>query len=87
MNVIAGALIGYVNSPWIAVLGSSIGWGITYYLYGIIKGKQQEFLSWHYANHSEKKNPRLNFFFIEFMTASSTALGIGSLVYWSKSLF
>ncbi len=87
MNVLAGILLGFFNSYWINILIMSFIWGVIYYFYRVSKGKQRDFLAWHSANHADKKYPRLKFFFIEFMTAVSTSLAIGTAIHWGKSFF
>ncbi|MBP1764363.1 MAG: hypothetical protein H6Q65_1421 [Firmicutes bacterium] len=81
MNIVIGALIGFINALWIGIIIMSIAWGLIYCLYQIITGKQKNSSAWQYANQSGKKNPKLYYFMLEFLSTTSTTIITGIIVH------
>jgi len=86
MNVVIGFIISYLNSSWVAVLISALGWGITYCLYQFTIGSYKKFID-SPEGIKMKFSPVMSFFFIKFMESFGTALIIGTIVYYTKAFF
>jgi len=87
MNIIIGALIGFINALWIGIFVMSIAWGLIYCLYQIITGKQKNSSAWQYVNQSGKKNPKLYYFMLEFLSTTSTTIITAIIVHAGISFF
>lgn len=91
MNVIAGILIGIVNDSWFAIILASLIWAIVWCIYQFIhKDKFESYI----ARVKEKNIPpkwgmsyAQSFYFIEYLTASITALIFSVLAQSIKVLF
>ncbi|KKS46606.1 hypothetical protein A2567_00795 [Candidatus Azambacteria bacterium RIFOXYD1_FULL_42_11] len=90
MNVIAGILIGIINNSWLAIIVAPLLWGIVWcVLQFIYKNKLNNYL-----DRAKEKNLPLkwkmshtqSFYFIEYLTSSTTALIFSVLVKLIKDL-
>jgi len=86
-NVIAGLLIGIANTSWVTVLGASVGWGIIFVVFSVLRGSP-----W-IAAAVDKGIERMGWgttracataLTIEFVTATITAALVGSPTYLIK---
>ena len=82
MNILAGILIGVANTGLIARILSALGWGTIW----IIR-------EWILQGHGNKKapfGPQLNvlqYYLVEYLTASITAMVVAILVGLAKDFF
>ena len=88
-NVLAGVLIGAVNSPWSAVLGASLGWGIVWCLYVWICNIHTARIVFlrERGKHLLFGSPAITFWAIEWIIGFSTAPPIGTVVYFARLAF
>ena len=86
-NVIAGILIGIANTPYIAVLVTSAGWGIIFLVYSILR-RSPWITASVYKGRAHKGWGTTRAWsmalLIEFATATTTAVCVGSVVYLIK---
>lgn len=90
MNIIAGILIGIVNNSWIAIFVASLLWGIVWcVLQFIYKNRLNNYIA-----RAKERNISLkwkmshaqSFYFIEYLTSSTTALIFAVVVKLIKDL-
>lgn len=78
MNVIAGILIGWFNETWIARILACLIWGICWCVYYSLSGK---------LKNRMVSLTILQTYAVEYLTATTTSLGLSLIVGLVKSLF
>jgi len=88
-NVLAGVLIGAFNSPWSAVLGASLGWGIIWCLYVWIRNIHVSRIAFlrEQGRYLLFGSPTVTFWAIEWVVGFSTALPVGTAIYLARLVF
>lgn len=91
-NVLAGILIGIANDNWFARIIAPFIWGAVFCVYvSIVRRVQRDAFIADAEMHNRElrggMSPLLAFYFIEYMTASSTALLFSILSGFIKGLF
>ncbi|MFA7165262.1 MAG: hypothetical protein WC124_05370 [Desulfoplanes sp.] len=88
-NLIAGVLIGSVNSPWFSVAIASIGWSFIFCSYVWITGASEDRIEM-FKQRGKRLllgSPVLTFYAIEFTTALETSLIFASITFGVKKIF
>ncbi len=92
LNVIAGILIGIGNDSWLVRLVIPFVWGIVFCVYVSFSWRDRRAAYIAQAESLDHKlkwdmSPTQSFYFIEYMTASSTSLIFSILSGTIKSIF
>ncbi|MFH1192667.1 MAG: hypothetical protein V1655_04305 [bacterium] len=91
-SIISGLLIGFVNNSWTERIGASFIWGVVIMVYtAIVEQNKRDIFIINAEKHNKKAKFGIShkqaFYFIEYMTASSTALVFSILAGVIKILF
>lgn len=90
-NVVAGVLIGLVNTGWVEIIGSALIWSVIYCFYvSITEQPRVEVTLSQYRKSARKlffRSPAATFYSIEFVTALFTALPVACLTFLVKKVF
>ena len=86
-NVIAGVLIGIGNTSWTTVVGALVGWGVVWIVWSVVR--KSPWITAHVLKGIEVKGwtparAWVSALFIEYMTATSTALPFGCITFLIK---
>lgn len=85
-NVIAGVLIGAFNTTWTATLLAAVVWPLIFCIYVSVADRRRLGTAAAQLKANGHESPLFKVYFIEFMTALSTAVPVAAVAHLVRSL-